>query len=291
MERLRTIKPEFFTSDDICALSPLARLLYIGLWCEADREGRLVWTPRVFKRRYLPDDACDGAAVAAELIERGLVVPYGDGYAWIPTLARHQLLNPRESASRLPAPDGDASPPVGDASARVDESAPMGKDGEGNGKGKEGEGGSADAPSRVASRPARRIAHALPEGWQPDAADLAWAATARPDLSAEAIAAETERFRNHAAATGRTAQRWGPYWRNWITRAHASKANASAAATKAAPAGASSVDRDSDRQWRARLRSYRPGGFWLEGDWGPRPESERSRVPEPILADWREAAG
>ena len=166
----------------------------------------------------------------------------------------------------------------------------MGKDGEGNGKGKEGEGGSADAPSRVASRPARRIAHALPEGWQPDAADLAWLATARPDLSAEAVAAETERFRNHAAATGRTAQRWGPYWRNWITRAHASKTNASAAA-KAAPAGASSVDRDSDRQWRARLRSYRPGGFWLEGDWGPRPESERSRVPEPVLAEWREAAG
>ena len=45
MARIRTIKPEFFTSDDICALSPLARLLYVGLWCEADREGRLVWTP------------------------------------------------------------------------------------------------------------------------------------------------------------------------------------------------------------------------------------------------------
>ena len=43
MARIRTIKPEFFTSDDICALSPLARLLYVGLWCEADREGRLVW--------------------------------------------------------------------------------------------------------------------------------------------------------------------------------------------------------------------------------------------------------
>ena len=42
MARIRTIKPEFFTSDDICALSPRARLLYVGLWCEADREGRLV---------------------------------------------------------------------------------------------------------------------------------------------------------------------------------------------------------------------------------------------------------
>ncbi|WIM09279.1 hypothetical protein [Enhydrobacter sp.] len=284
MARIRTIKPEFFTSDDICALSPLARLLYIGLWCEADREGRLVWTPRVFKRRYLPDDACDGDAVAAELIERGLVVPYGEGYAWIPTLARHQILNPREAASRLPAPEGDASPRAADASARVDDSASMGREGEGNGKGKEGE-GAGDAPPRVASRPPRPTAHALPEGWQPDAADLAWAATARPDLAPEAIAAETERFRNHAAATGRTAQRWGPYWRNWITRAHAPKP---AATTKSAAAGIT-ADRDSEAHWRARLRGYRPGGFWLEGDWGPRPESGRARVPPPILAEWREA--
>jgi hypothetical protein len=74
MARIRTIKPDFFTSDDICALSPLARLLYIGLWCEADREGRLVWAPRVLKRRYLPEDNCDIEALCRELIERELVV-------------------------------------------------------------------------------------------------------------------------------------------------------------------------------------------------------------------------
>ena len=32
---------------------------------------------------------------------------------------------------------------------------------------------------------------------------------------------------------------------------------------------------------------YRPGKFWLEGDWGPRPESGSSRVPPEVLADWR----
>ena len=47
MARIRTIKPEFFTSEDIVALSPLARLLFIALWCEADREGRLVWKPTI----------------------------------------------------------------------------------------------------------------------------------------------------------------------------------------------------------------------------------------------------
>lgn len=41
-----------------------------------------------------------------------------------------------------------------------------------------------------------------------------------------------------------------------------------------------------DAQWRARLARYRPGKFWLEGDWGPRPESGNSRVPADMLGEW-----
>ena len=85
MARIRTIKPEFFTSDDICSLSPLARLLYIGIWCEADRDGQLVWAPRGLKRRYLPDDICDIDALCRELVDRGVVRLYGDGLAYVPT--------------------------------------------------------------------------------------------------------------------------------------------------------------------------------------------------------------
>lgn len=104
MARIRTIKPTFFRSDDVCALSPLARLLFIGLWCEADREGRLEWKPRTFKRTYLPDDDCDGEAIAAELVKQGVVVLYGDGLAYIPSFLKHQVINQRESASKLPEP-------------------------------------------------------------------------------------------------------------------------------------------------------------------------------------------
>lgn len=107
MARIRTIKPDFFTSDDICALSPHARLLYIGLWCEADREGRLMWTPNAFKRRYLPDDKCDIDKVCAELAARDLVRVYGEQgeFAYIPTFLDHQKPNPREAQSTLPNPD------------------------------------------------------------------------------------------------------------------------------------------------------------------------------------------
>ena len=94
MARIRTIKPEFFTSEDIVSLSPLARLLYIALWREADKEGRLVWKPLTFKLRYLPGDSCDIHALCKEILDRGLVCLYGDGLAKIPTFKRHQAGRP-----------------------------------------------------------------------------------------------------------------------------------------------------------------------------------------------------
>lgn len=100
------------------ALSPLARLLYIGTWLDSDREGRLTWKPSTLKARYLPSDQCNVKAVCDELTERGLVILYGDGLAFIPRFKDHQLINPRESASKLPAPspeDLTRAPRVSDA--------------------------------------------------------------------------------------------------------------------------------------------------------------------------------
>ncbi len=105
MARIRTIKPEFFTSQDIVELEPLARLLYIALWCEADKEGRLVWKPKTFKMRYLPGDKCDVESLCDSLVDAGLVHLYGDGFAYIPSFVRHQHINPRESVSTLPIPE------------------------------------------------------------------------------------------------------------------------------------------------------------------------------------------
>ena len=117
MARIRTIKPEFFTSEDIVGLSPMARLFYIALWCEADKEGRLQWKPRTMKLRYFPADDCDIDALAREVIASGLVKLYGDALAYIPAFAKHQHINPRESASTLPEPE--EKPTRRHASARV----------------------------------------------------------------------------------------------------------------------------------------------------------------------------
>lgn len=104
MARIRTIKPEFFTSEDIVSLTPLARLLYVALWCEADREGRMVWKPVTFKMRYFPGDSCQIEELCTEITSRRLIVLYGSGYAHIPSFKAHQHINPRESASQLPEP-------------------------------------------------------------------------------------------------------------------------------------------------------------------------------------------
>ena len=135
MARIRTIKPQFFTSEDIVGLSHLARLLYIALWCEADKEGRMAWKPGTFKLRYLPADNCDINALCDELTASGLVVLYGEGYAFIPTFKQHQHINPRESASQLPDPDASTTrqPRVGTRNTR-DSDAQGGREG----KGKEG---------------------------------------------------------------------------------------------------------------------------------------------------------
>lgn len=136
MARIRTIKPEFFTSEDIVSLTPLARVFYIALWCEADRAGRLDWKPGTLKMRYLPGDNCDINTLAQELIDAGLIALYevdGKRYAEIPTFTTHQVINNRESESTRPARNFDAS-------SRVKAEGKEGRERKGRGReGKEGE--------------------------------------------------------------------------------------------------------------------------------------------------------
>jgi len=148
MARIRTIKPEFFTSEDIVNLTPLARLLYVAIWCEADKEGRLVWKPKTFKLRYFPGDNCDIEAMCAELTESGLVRIYGEGYALVPTFKSHQHINPRESASQLPEPIASSSRAsrVGTRQPRVITGANLDDDAQG---GREGKGREGNEASRV----------------------------------------------------------------------------------------------------------------------------------------------
>jgi hypothetical protein len=49
MARARNIKPAFFKNEQLVELGMSTRLLFIGLWCLADREGRLEDRPKRIK--------------------------------------------------------------------------------------------------------------------------------------------------------------------------------------------------------------------------------------------------
>jgi len=106
MSRIRTIKPEFFNSEDTTALSPLARLFYVSLWCESDREGRFVYKAVTLKNRYFPADKVDIDILMDELTERGMVKLYSfvenQVLGWLPSFKNHQVINNREVQSSLP---------------------------------------------------------------------------------------------------------------------------------------------------------------------------------------------
>jgi len=112
MARIRTIKPEFFTSESVLSVSPLARLFFIGLWCEADREGRLKWKPKTLKFRYLPGDSVNIEKLCGELEAEKMIATYSVDnidYCEIPSFRSHQVINNREKESELPSRDSDAS--------------------------------------------------------------------------------------------------------------------------------------------------------------------------------------
>ena len=66
MPKGRHLKPDFFTDKNIVQLSPLARLLYQGLWCHAFDCGHVEDEPIEFKMRILPADNCDVDDLLAE---------------------------------------------------------------------------------------------------------------------------------------------------------------------------------------------------------------------------------
>lgn len=76
MPRSRNIKPAFFTNDDLADCDPLARILFIGLWCLADCEGRLKDRHRQIKAQLLPYDDCDCDSLLNNLEQSGFIQRY-----------------------------------------------------------------------------------------------------------------------------------------------------------------------------------------------------------------------
>ena len=107
MARARNIKPSFFLNEELTEIDPLGRLLFIGLWCLADRAGRLEDRPKRIKIELLPCDDCDVDALLQALHDRGLIQRYmvaEHRLIQVANFAKHQSPHHQERESRLPAP-------------------------------------------------------------------------------------------------------------------------------------------------------------------------------------------
>lgn len=214
MSRARNIKPGFFKNDILAECSPLARILFVGLWCEADREGRLEDRVKRIKADCLPYDDCDVSALLDELNVRGFIVRYeanGSHYIAIPEFAKHQNPHCKEQASTIPAPCKPGASPVHEQD-KPDESTEVARL-------------IPDSPSLIPDSPKPQRADArsaksrgtrLPSQWRPDAELIAWAKAERADII---LPTEIAKFSDYwTAKPGQQGVKldWSATFRNWI---------------------------------------------------------------------------
>lgn len=112
--RARNIKPGFFKNEILCSMEPLARILFAGLWCIADRDGKLEDRPLRIKAELLPYDNCDAEALLSLLNDRGFIKRYeheGCKYIIILHFKEHQTPHWQEKESSIPNPDSPKKKP------------------------------------------------------------------------------------------------------------------------------------------------------------------------------------
>lgn len=132
MARSRNIKPGFFKNELLAECSPMARLLFAGLWCLADRAGRLEDRPKRIRAEVMPYDDGSVDEMLNELHKADFIMRYQAGehkFIQIQNFAKHQNPHHREPESTIPPPveDGGSKTQASDkpeASSRLTQDKP-----------------------------------------------------------------------------------------------------------------------------------------------------------------------
>lgn len=102
MARKRDISPGFFLNESLSEVDPLGRILFAGLWCYADRNGRLEHRPKRIKAEILPYDDITSEQVETwlqQLASRLLISFYQVGsnkFIQITNFTKYQSPHPGE---------------------------------------------------------------------------------------------------------------------------------------------------------------------------------------------------
>ena len=235
MARIRQIKPEFYLDDELARCPRDARLMFPGLWCLADRAGRLEDRPARIKAQLFPYDE-DIRVDAVEgfltiLADRDFIQRYevaGKRYIQIRTFIKHQHIHVKESPSQLPPPqlEGDTrtetvqEPGEHRSSTHTSTSTSGYMDngflGSGSGVSSSGsdslsgsrpDGRSQTTGQKTAPPPPPSISFVLTKELR------SWAEKTMPEIDTEA---ETEKFLDYYSRDGTTFASWPAAWRKWM---------------------------------------------------------------------------
>jgi hypothetical protein len=111
MARIRTIKPEFWTSEQVVECSPTARLLFVGIWNFCDDGGIHPASERRVKMEVFPGDDFTVEQIRGfidELIQQRLLIEYeadGSVFWLVNGFTKHQKID--KPTCRFPEPDAE----------------------------------------------------------------------------------------------------------------------------------------------------------------------------------------
>ena len=105
MARIRSIHPGIFTDEAFASVSMAARILLIGIWCEAWDDGIFEWKPLKLKMRLFPADDVDVGVLLDELAAHNCIQQFDGGgrpYGAIRNFCKFQRPKKPNSSNALP---------------------------------------------------------------------------------------------------------------------------------------------------------------------------------------------
>jgi len=274
MARIRSVHPSLFTDEAWVSCTPLARILYIGLWTDADDQGLFEWKPLQLKMRLLPGDGANAGELLDELCLVGLIQQCEkDGKRLGAIRDFRKFQRPQKPNAIHPMPEnmeeylGISLTDPKRVSDEYDTGTVKPSQMEDGGEEKKKE---PPTPKGEAKRSRRKPEVSIPDDFPDLKAKQSAVLQVSESGKAVKISLEAEKFRNHAAQNDRLARDWPAAWRNWIINA-----------CERAPA-LGLVQREVQTEhdpWPMRVRAWINDTGWNHVDWGPEPFERGCKVP------------
>ncbi len=210
----RGVSLPMWTDEKFVALSPLARLLWIGSWHYCCDEGHLMATPLELKMRVLPADNCDIDTLFAEVLAQGLYVGDPQAGYMVPNLKEHQKVDKRWLLACDRCPQG--AGPASTTSAPREDHASTTSEAREDSRGTRAEEKRREEKGRTTG--ARQRGTRLPDIYPISDEMRAWVREHAPDVSPQEHEKFCDYWRGVAGQRGVKLD-WFATWRNWMRKA------------------------------------------------------------------------